>query len=164
MILSENFVDIFFRFLNFGVLIVGLRYIYINYIVATVQDEIAADEKKVAIMAQQKDAYYQQEQHITQEIHNQRELVTHLMKKLEQWNLAADEVERTNQDEHERLEDALRKKAAIQSEHIAYYMLERRALPLAVEELDLSLAAYFKSDKRGAEYITAVIDHLKKER
>ncbi len=72
MISSEEIVTIAFRILNFGVLLFGLKYVYTHYIAQAAQDDIEADEKKVAVMAQQKDAFFHQEQFIKQEIQAQQ--------------------------------------------------------------------------------------------
>lgn len=164
MILSEEIVTILFRLINFGVLLYGLHYVYIHYICPAMQTDIEADEKKVAILAQQKDAYYQQEQFIVKDIENQEKTVTHLIAKLDQWRIAADDAQKAQRDAHAALQEALRKKIALQSEHIAQYMLERRALPHAMHELEVSLAEHFKSDKRGAVYLEAVVNHMDKDR
>lgn len=164
MISSEAIITILFRLLNFAVLAYGLYYVYIHYICSSVQSSIEADEKKVAILAQQKDAYYQQEQFVAQEIKDQEKTVIQLKKKIEQWRLAAEDAERECGEEHVRLEQALRKKVAVQSEHIAQYMLERRALPHAMQELRVSMADHFKSDKRGGAYITSVVNQINKDR
>jgi hypothetical protein len=162
MNVNETLIGIFFRLLNFGVLFIGLRHLYLRYITPNAQAEIEADEKKVAIMAQQKDAYYQQEQLVNKEIENQREQITRLSKTLEAWQAAAQDAERIHEQEHEQLELALREKAEVQSAHIAQHMLERRAIPLAIEELEVSLASHFAGDKRGSEYIADVVDHIAK--
>jgi paraquat-inducible protein B len=164
MILNEEIIEIIFRFLNFGVLVTALYYLYVNYIAPAAQSDIEADQKKVAILAQQKDAYHQQEQFIVKQIQDQEESVTHLMQKFEEWESAAQDVQRAEREEHVRLQDALRKKAAEQSEHIAQYMLERRSLPHAIEELEVSLTDYFKPDKRGSAYVASVVDHIDKDR
>jgi len=164
MTLGETLINVFFRLLNFVVLVGVLRYLYKQYVYGAVQRDFEADEKKVAILAQQKDAYYQQEQFLKQEIQNQDRLVTHLHKKLAQWNEAAQQIERENSEMHDTLQAALRKKAVVQSEHIAHYMLERRALPQAMHELETSLAEYFRDAKRGDNYMKSVVNHLEKDR
>jgi chromosome segregation ATPase len=164
MNLSETLTGIFFRLLNFGAFLALLRYLYIKYMVPTAQADIEADEKKVAILAQQKDAYFQQEQWVTKEIEDQRAQIAHLTKKLAQWQAAAQDAEQAHQQEHDRLEDALRKKAVLQSEHIVQHMLERRALPQAIQELKISLTAHFAGDARGTEYVADVVDHIAKGR
>lgn len=161
---SEMLQEIFFRLLNFGVFAWVLRYIYHKYIGPTAQAEIEADEKKVAIIAQQKDTYYQQEQAITREIEEQHLQVMRLNKKIEQWQAAAHEDARLHEKEHEDLEDALRKKAVMQSAHIACYMIEQRAVPLAIKELETSLISHFAGDERGSEYISQTADRIAKER
>lgn len=164
MNVNETLMSIFFRILNFGVFFIGLRHLYLKYITPNVQAEIEADDKKIAIMAQQKDAYNQQEQLVSKEIEDQRVEIERLNKKLEEWQAAAQMGERTQQQEHEQLELALRKKAAVQSAHIAQHMVERRAIPRAIEELETSLATHFGGDKRGSEYIADAVDHITKGR
>jgi hypothetical protein len=164
MILSEEIITVLFRLLNFAVLAYGLHYVYIHYICSAVRNSIGAAERKVAILAQQKDAYYQQEQFVAQEIQDQEKTVSRLIEKLEQWRIATDDAERAQSEEHARLELVLRKKVAVQSEHIGQYMLERRALPHAMHELRISMADHFKSDKRGGAYIASVVNHIDKDR
>ena len=164
MNVNETLMEIFFRMLNFGVLFIGLRHVYLRYITPTAHADIEADDKKVAIMAQQKDAYSQQEQLVIKEIQEQRVQIVHLGKKLEQWQAAAQDAEQVHQQEHEKLEQTLREKVAIQSAHIAQHMLERRASPLAIQELEASLTSHFSGDKRGTQYITDVVDHIAKGR
>lgn len=164
MNVNETLMGIFFRILNFGVLFIGLRHLYLKYITPNAQAEIEADEKKVAIIAQQQDAYHQQEQHVTKEIEDQRKQIERLSKKLEAWQAASQEAERMHRQEHERLELALTKKAAVQSAHIAQHMVEQRAIPRAVQKLEASLTTHFAGDARGSEYIADAIDHIAKER
>jgi hypothetical protein len=164
MNVNETLMGIFFRFLNFGLFFIGLRHIYLRYITPNAQTEIEADEKKIAIMAQQKDAYYQQEQFVTKEIEDQREQIVRLSKKLETWQAAAQEAQHAQEQEHEQLELALRKKAAIQSAHIAQHMIDQRAIPYAIEELEASLTGHFGGDARGTQYIDDAIDHIAKGR
>lgn len=164
MNLNETFVHIFFRLLNFGVLIIGLRHLYLNYVVPSAHTDIEADDKKLAILAQQKDAYYQQEQSVIKEIEDQRADIVRLNAKLEQWRAVAQEAERLQQEEHERLEMMLSKKVALQSAHIAQHMLERRALPRAINELEVSMTSHFAGDERGAQFIKDVINRMEKGR
>lgn len=164
MNVNETLMGIFFRLLNFGLFFIGLRHLYLRYITPNAQAEIEADEKKVAIMAQQKDAFHHQEQFITKEIEDQREQIVHLSNKLQVWQEAAQQAEHTQEQAHEQLELALRKKAAVQSEHIAQHMVEQRAIPLAIEELETSLTAHFGGDARGSEYIDDAVDHIAKGR
>lgn len=164
MISSDMLLSIFFRILNFVVFVGVLRYLYKRYIKDAVQQDFLADEKKVAIMAQQKDAYHQQEQFLMQEMQAQEQLVSQLEQKLETWRSAAQDVQRVYNEEHALLQARVRKKAAEQSEHIAQYMLERRALPKAMHELESSLADYFSSEKRASRYINDVMQHVDKER
>lgn len=163
MNLSNVFMEIFFRLLNFGILLAGLRYLYLKYIVTAAHTDIEEDEKKVAIMAQQKDAYYQQEQVMLQNIEHQRQLIAHLTQKLNAWRIAAEDAERAQYEAHQQLEVGLRKKSAEQSERIMQHMLDRQVLPRAINELKDNLLAHFQSDKRGAAYIAVVIDHIKKD-
>lgn len=162
MNVSETLMGIFFRVLNFGVFFIGLRHLYLRYVTPNAHAEIEADEKKVAIMAQQKDAYYQQEQLVSQEIEDQRKQIARLHEKLQIWQAAAQEVERLQHQEHEKLELALRQKAAVQSKHIAQHMVAQRAIPHAVQKLQASLTTHFGGEIRGGEYIADALDHITK--
>jgi len=150
--------------LNFGIFLAGLRYLYITYVQPTAQTDIEADEKKVAIMAQQKDAYYQQEQFMVQDIETQRHMIAHLVKKLDEWRMAAEESERAYREEHQQIEAALRKKAAHQSEHIAQHMIEHRALPHALKDLEMSLTEHFAREQRATDYIAGIVERIGKGR
>lgn len=164
MILSEAVISIFFRLLNFGLLIYGARYVYHNYVCSAVRSEIEVDEKKVAILAQQKDAFYQQELSIAQEIERQEKMVAHLTNVLATWQAAAEKKQRAQEESHQKIEEILRKKAAEQSEHIAEYMLARRALSAAIHELEISLTNHFNRDDKASEYITSLVSHMDKDR
>ena len=86
------------------------------------------------------------------------------MRVLEKWRATAEQNQRMREEEHQKLEEALRKKAAEQSEHIAEYMLARRALPQAVHELEASLTNYFNRENRASEYIASTIKQIDKDR
>ena len=114
------------------------------------------------MLAQQKDAYYQQEQALTKGIEDQRVQIIALRNKIEQWQEASQEANRFYKEEHARLQDAVRKKTALQSAHIAHHMLEQRALPQVIKELDKSLTSYFAHEVRGMEYVKNAADHIVK--
>lgn len=161
---NEQAISVLFRLLNFAVLLYGMKYVYVHYIRSVVQSDIESDEKKIAILAQQKDAGHQQELFIAQEIQTQQETIAHLMQSLATWQSVADERQRVEREAHQKCEEKLRKKVAEQSKHIAHYMLEQRALPLAIHDLEKSLAQYFSHKNRGSEYIASVVDHMDKDR
>lgn len=162
--LNETVISIFFRLINFGMLIYAAKYVYDHYVYNTVVSDIEADEKKIAMLAQQKDAFYHHELFVVKEIENQQQTVAHLMRVLEKWRATAEQNQRMREEEHQKLEEALRKKAAEQSEHIAEYMLARRALPQAVHELEASLTNYFNRENRASEYIASTIKQIDKDR
>lgn len=162
MNVNETLMGLFFRMVNFGVFFMGLRHLYLKYITPSAEAEIEADDKKVAILAQQKDAYYQQEQHVNQEIKEQQELIMRLSEKLQVWHKAAQAVEQAQREEHDKLELALRKKAAVQSAHIEQHMVAQRAIPHAVQKLKASLTDHFGGQIRGNDYIADALDHITK--
>lgn len=156
-------ISIVFRLINFGIVLYGLHYLYTHYLYKAAWEDLEVDEKKVAILAQQKDAAQQQELLVEQQIKNQEQMILHLTRVIEQWRASTQAQQESHDAAQQQLQIMLVKKASEQSQHVQRYMLERKAFPLVVSELEKSLTQYF-DQQRGEHYSASIIDAMKKER
>lgn len=164
MILSEEYLSIAFRLINFGTVIGGAWYGYTYYVRSAVQKQIEQDEKTLAMLAQQKDAFHQQEQVIEQEIKDQEDTITHLLRTLKAWQEGARAEREADKKICFAIEKKIDQKMAIQSKNMQEQMIAQHALPDALRELERSLSAHFNSEKRGRSYLEPLLDQMNKDR
>lgn len=164
MNLSEEYISILFRLINFGTVVFGGWYFYTYYVCDAVDEQIEQDEKTLAMLAQQKDAFHKQEQAVEHEIQEQKKTIADLVRALKMWQENASKERESDRNRYAAIQEKVNKKMRVQSKNMQEHMIAKQAIPIALHELEMSLSTYFKDEKRGREYLGPLFKQMEKDR
>src|SRR5436190_18701288 len=133
MLAGETTVSIFFKLLNFAVLIGLFVYLIKRYFWHVVKDQLAAQEGIVLDLKQQKEQLRVDQRTLDHAMANQKALALELDAKIALWRVAFEkkiDQEKQNRENHHLL---LIKKVEIQNQHVALKALQQQIIPKALE-------------------------------
>jgi hypothetical protein len=161
MLYGETLTSIFFRILNFGILIAFFTYICKRSIFPDAREHIAENDKQLHDLKHQRDSLKDTLKSLEQTFVEQEALSVILTKNVARWkehSAKQQAIDRTLKDQHMQ---QLAHKTTIQSEHIHAQHVQKAVLPLVMNASEQQLREKFASNKESEKFLHSLLDYIK---
>lgn len=154
-------ISIFFRLLNFGLLIALFIYLYKRYIAQTLADSMQTQRALQNALEQERDILGEKQTILDMNMQAQEALRVVLMQKIELWKSSFMSERQKHLVEKESLEKRLAEKMDVRKEQYTIEQAQQRILPLAIEKARQQLEKTFESAQKSEAYNAAIIAYLR---
>jgi F0F1-type ATP synthase membrane subunit b/b' len=162
MLNSETIISIFFKILNFGVLIGLGVYIFKRYFVQNINDQIDAKQNMIAQLQGNNQALKQEEHDIAHAAEQQHQLSEQLVQKIALWRAAHTHEMARKKAEYEEIYKNRIKKIAKQEEIYALDVVQKKVVPSAIEQAREMLQQHSMSLDVQQRYTTDILDYIER--
>jgi len=163
MFADQTAVMIFFRILNFAVLIAVGWYVGKKYIISMVQTKIAERQSRLKNLGQEYVQLKLKQRSLDQYMMEQEKLTQALISKAQRWKLLVDEYHVRRQAEGLQLKKEVERRMTVRTEQAAFMALQHEVVPRALMQAEQELTAYFSQEKHGRLFIDALVHKVERE-
>ncbi|HZW61697.1 MAG TPA: hypothetical protein VFF04_05730 [Candidatus Babeliales bacterium] len=162
MFAGETTISIIFKLLNFAVLIGLFVYLFKNYFLDSIKEQMNAKEQFLADLKHQKEALKEQQKKLEQQIEAQDIVCADFGNKIERWQAAVHEEEIKKQKMREQLHAKLTKKIEYQAHQLSVEKIEKIIEPQALEHAKATLEKEFTAAPAGQRFIEQLINYMER--
>ena len=163
-VLPPHVFSLLFRGINFLIL-VGLGiYKFRQSALPAVVQQIKYDENEREQLRLTTDELVVQQEIVEQEFHRYQVVTGELADKVHDWCMAFSKKQAEQEKEQERIATALRKKAEQKAHYFFIDRVQQQLVPSSINRAREQLMSRFASDQEGAEFLTAMIEHMEQEK
>ena len=159
---GETVLSIFFKLLNFGILIGLGVYVFKRYLLPSIGQEIAENQEALQQLQRNNEQLKEDQKKVEARLDEQAALCLSLGSKIERWKLAHDNHLRRQQESCQQLRQKIEKKVAVQEQNLAREMLNKKVLPGAIVQAQELLQKTYESESEGRQYILHVMKYLER--
>ncbi|MCX5922717.1 MAG: hypothetical protein NTX86_05330 [Candidatus Dependentiae bacterium] len=160
--LGSDLISIFFRLLNFIILIVAGVYLFKRYAVGAIQNLIIERQQKIDDTKQEIVLLKRQELRCEQELVDQQVAYQELGKKVEQWHQQVAAVARESEKQTLALNRALQHVSVVQNQYMVARQVKRLVLPQALSDARLVMIKEFAAPEKGELFVAQIIKHVER--
>lgn len=154
--------SIFFRLLNFGVLVALGVYIFYKYMLNGIQQKIAQQKALHENKERQKELLHEENEKIKQSIVVQAQLGEALLYKVIQWSEQVELERAARKKNYEKLRVQQEKKDEIRRAQLELDALKKTVIPVAVEKARNELVQKFAVENNGEHYLNSLMAIMNK--
>jgi len=160
--LSETFVTIFFRLLNFVILIALSAYIFKKYFRKSIEDAIKQKQLEEINVGNQIRELDQRSKNLSEEIVRQEQLCEYLIDRTTQWHQAFDQQTQDQLEEQKKLAFLAQLRTEKQAENIASERIIKAVGPMVIEQTTKRLEDLYADRKHNKLFVDSIIGFMKK--
>mgnify|MGYP000334808307 CR=1 FL=1 len=160
----SSYIDIFFAFLNLGVVLVVLSYLVTTKVVPAIQEKIRKSYDDFMHLHNEHRRLLHEQEELELSIVNQEELAKNLFKKMNQWRNMVEVGAQSRKHEREILKEAADKKMIDQAYRYKLYTAYEEVAPQVIEDLEKKMYVRFSDENKQHEYITSLLNHVTKQK
>lgn len=160
--LNETFVSVFFRLLNFIVLIGLAAFIFKRYFRKSIEESIEQKRLEEINVGNQIRDLEHRSKNLSEEIVRQEQLCEYLIEKTAQWKQAFEHQTQDLLKEQKKLAVQAQLKTDKQAEIITRERLTKAVIPIALEQTTQKLKDLYADPKNNKDFIDPIIGYMEK--
>jgi hypothetical protein len=154
---SETIIDIFFKLLNFAVLLVIAIVFYQRALRPRTKDLIDQKEQKQDVLKQLYSELIHEQNMLDQQLEDQDQFARYLIEKIEQWRLSFDEQRRQYKQERQEIHKAVEERNRHKAEWLIRDNLYKRAKVDTINQLYTQLTEQFETPKQQQQFLNELL-------
>ncbi len=163
MFVHKELLAVIFRLVNFGILAYICVYLFKRYILPMIKDQMRREQEEQRTIKERHKEIRKQEKIVTAFAYDQEKLCRILQEKVNRWRRVQEDYEQKRVHEKERRIRFLQDRVMCQEQEFERQHMLRLIVPRAVDTVERTLHATFKSPDQGRVYIQDIIKQLRKE-
>jgi len=160
--LNETFVTIFFRLLNFVVLIALSAFVFKKYFRKSIEDAIEQKQLEEINVGNQIRELEQRSKNLSEEIVRQEQLCEHLIERTTQWHQAFDIQTQDQLEEQKKLALQAQLRVEKQAENLASERIIKAVGPMVIEQTTKKLEDLYADQKHNKHFVDSIVGFMKK--
>ncbi len=161
--MSSSVISTLFRFINFGLVCAVATYVFVKKILPSVKNKIAAKHTELQDIAAENKNLLEMQKEIQEEIDEQELLSRKLYDQISVWSSVFQKEQDLYRQEQALVVKRLRQRLDTQAEYKLHSQLRAAVLKKAFEGAQQELASFFASEKNGRQFVTSVIERMRKD-
>lgn len=161
MFTEHSWIDIFFRFVNMGVLVALLLYLFKRYGIDAITQGMREQERHKKELADQQEMLARQQVLTELAAREQQLLAQRLEKNVHIWRAQFAVFDTLRAQEKEIVRDALRRKSAIQQQQLAADTIAHQVLARACQQARDQVRVQFADEQVGKAFVRDIVASLK---
>ncbi|TET05766.1 hypothetical protein E3J79_04485 [Candidatus Dependentiae bacterium] len=154
---SKTIIDIFFRLLNFAVLLGIVIVFYQRKLGPRTKDLIHQKEQKQEVLKRRYNELIHDQNMLKQQLEDQDQFARYLIGKIEQWRLSFDAQQNQYKQERQKIHKAVEERTRHKAEWLIRDNLYKRAKVDTINQLHAQLTEQFEAPKQQQQFINKLL-------
>jgi hypothetical protein len=151
-----------FRILNFGILIYLFAYIFKNYILKNIKEQISLKNTYLYNLKKRCSDLKERSHELDNEVKTQEQLSQNLLEKVKKWKSKFEQREKEKLQEHVALQQKINENLKIQEENVTLDYIKKDILPEVISNAETKLKKDFELTENVKNYENKLIEFLNK--
>lgn len=162
MMISSFFtLHVFFRILNFGLLVILLIYCFNKYVYPWAMAAIVSRKKQLAFLQKQKRSLNREVKDLINDIQEQKNYGVKVSHLIETWKTRLDKDMQERLQRKQDIVAAAEQRLKAQGKWLASHDMQQHVVPIVLKETKNELESYFSDKKHGAQFVTELASYLR---